>query len=175
VDYIDLFDRASAWTADKVQGANGKLDAETPCEAWKVRDLLNHVLDTQRYFAGVVDDQKTPLPSPTPPDVLGTDPVKQYEEARETVLRAYRRPGAIEKTGPSLGIAFADQLIHGWDLASATGQDTTMPDDLAQAAFDTINGRMPDDKRGGNFKPSLPVSEGASAQERLLAYSGRLG
>ena len=78
-----------------------------------------------------------------------------------------------EKAGPALGIAFADQLVHGWDLAHATGQDDTMPEDLAAAAFAALDGRMPDDQRGQFFKPAVPTSDDATPQERLLAYAGR--
>ena len=79
----------------------------------------------------------------------------------------------IEKTGPSLGIAFSDQLLHGWDLATATAQDATMPAGLPEAAFEMIHGRFTDDQRQGVFKPEVAVPEGASAQDRLLAYTGR--
>ena len=45
-----------------------------------------------------------------------------------------RYDGVVERTGSALGIAFSDQLLHGWDLARATKQDPTMPDGLAEAA-----------------------------------------
>ena len=51
-DLLDLYQRASEWTASKVAGAAEKLDAPTPCEEWDVRTLMNHMLDTQRYFVG---------------------------------------------------------------------------------------------------------------------------
>ena len=72
----------------------------------------------------------------------------------------------IERTGPALGIAFSDQLLHGWDLAIATGQDATMPDGLAQAAYDMIHGRFTDEQRRGVFKPEIAVARDASAQDR---------
>jgi hypothetical protein len=81
----------------------------------------------------------------------------------------YRAPGVIEKTGPSLGIAFSDQLLHGWDLATATAQDATMPEGLPEAAFDMIYGRFTDDQRKGVFKPEVTVANNASAQDKLLA------
>jgi hypothetical protein len=59
--------------------------------------------------------------------VLSADPVNDFNRSRTEMLAAFGESGVIEKTGPSLGIAFSDQLLHGWDLAKATGQDTAMP------------------------------------------------
>ena len=36
-DYLDLYERASAWANDKVDGASDQLDAPTPCDGWDVR------------------------------------------------------------------------------------------------------------------------------------------
>ena len=88
-------------------------------------------------------------------------------------MKAFAQPGVIEKTGPSLGIAFSDLLLHGWDLAQATAQDTTMPDGLAELAYETIHGKFTDEQRVGVFKPELAVAADATAQDRLLAYTGR--
>jgi len=79
----------------------------------------------------------------------------------------------LKKSAMGIGIAFSDMLIHGWDVAKATGQDTTMPDGLAHAAYDTIHGKFTDEQRQGLFKPEIEVADGASPQEKLLAYTGR--
>ena len=173
MDPIDLFDRGTAWTASKIPGAVDKLDAPTPCDEWDVRTLLNHLLAALTYFADAPHDESAKLPQGTPPALLGDDPVEQYAQARERTLGVYREPGVLDRTGPSLGIAFVDQLIHGWDLAQATGQDATMPEDLAATGFAMIDGRMPDDQRGTFFKPALPVADDAPAQDKLLATGGR--
>jgi uncharacterized protein (TIGR03086 family) len=171
-DLLELYRRASDWTAEKVAGTTD-LDAPTGCEGWQVRDLLDHMLDTQRYFAGAARGEKQPPPSPTPPPLSTDDPTADFEKSRAQVLAAFGQDGAIEKTGPALGIAFSDQLLHGWDLARATEQDATMPEGLAQAAYDCIHGRFTDDQRKGVFKPEIPVGDDATPQERLLAYTGR--
>ncbi|HEY6316403.1 MAG TPA: hypothetical protein VI462_00780 [Acidimicrobiia bacterium] len=44
-DLVDLYERASTWTASKVAGATGMLDAPTPCNDWDVATLMNHMLD----------------------------------------------------------------------------------------------------------------------------------
>jgi uncharacterized protein (TIGR03086 family) len=172
-ELLDLYRSASAWTLDKVEGAEGKLDASTPCDDWNVRQLLNHMLQTQHYFVGAARGEQVSPPSGTPPSILTGDPAEDFRRARSETIRTFSEEGVIEKTGPSLGIAFSDQLLHGWDVAEATGQDSTMPEGLAQAAYDTIHGQFTDDQRKGVFKPEVAVDADASAQERLLAYTGR--
>jgi uncharacterized protein (TIGR03086 family) len=172
-DVLDLYGRASEWTVAKVAGASTRLDAATPNDDWDVRTLLNHMLDTQNYFLGAARGGDASPPSPTPPALLGQDPVADFERGRSEMLRAYGEPGVIEKTGPSLGIAFSDQLLHGWDLAKATAQDATMPAGLPEAAYEIIHGRFTDDQRKGVFKPEIDVEPEASPQDRLLAYTGR--
>ncbi len=173
LDLLDSYDLASDWALQKVTVAAKDLDAPTPCDGWDVRTLLNHMLDTQRYFLGAARGEAGSPPSPTPPEVISDDPVADFDRTRQEMIRSYGEPGVVARTGPSLGIAFADQLLHGWDVARATGQDATMPDGLAAAAYETIHGRFTDEQRPGIFKPEIPVAAGASPQDRLLAYTGR--
>jgi uncharacterized protein (TIGR03086 family) len=170
---IELFGRASEWTLGKVAGAAAHLDAETPCDDWAVRDLMSHMLETQHYFLATAEGREAPSPAPVPTTALGDDPVADFRQARTDTLRSFGEPGVIDKSGMSLGIAFSDQLLHGWDLARATGQDETMPAGLSEAAYEIIHGRFTDEQRKGVFKPELMVPANASAQERLLAYTGR--
>jgi uncharacterized protein (TIGR03086 family) len=172
-DYLSLYEQASAWTTDKIRGASDQLDASTPCDDWDVRTLLSHMLDTQRYFLASARGEKATPPGGEPSATLSERPVDDFETVRKEMLDAFGDPQVREKTGPALGIAFSDQLLHGWDVARATKQDATMPSGLAQAAYDTIHGRFTDDQRKGVFKPEVDVDGDASAQERLLAYTGR--
>lgn len=172
-DLLELYGRASEWTLGKVAGAAAQLDVATPCDDWAVRDLMSHMLETQQYFVASAQGHEASPPSPTPTTALGNDPVADFERARADVLRTFGEPGVIDKTGSSLGIAFADQLLHGWDLARATGQDEAMPAGLPEAAYETIHGRFTDEQRKGIFKPEVSVAATASVQEKLLAFTGR--
>ena len=172
MDLLELYQQASDWTVGKVAGTKD-FDATTPCDEWDVRTLLNHMLETQNYFATTASGRQASPPSPHPPELLGDDPAADFERARTKTIEAFDQPGVIEKTGPSLGIAAGDQLLHGWDLARATGQDTTMPDGLAEEVYGMIHGRFTEDERKGVFKPAVKVGADASPQERLLAYTGR--
>jgi len=174
-DQLEQYAQASEWTLDKIRGAAGALDAETPCDAWDVRQLMNHMLETQQYFVrSARGEQVQPPSSDQPPTLIGDDPVREFERARSETMQTFGEPGVLEKTGPAIRIATADQLIHGWDLAKATGQDTTMPDRLAEMAYETVHGGFNDEQRKGMFKPEVAVADTASAQDKLLAYTGRV-
>jgi len=172
-DYLDLYQRASAWTADQVRTASGQMSAPTPCDGWDVKTLLNHMLDTQRFVLESARGEDTSPPSPEPPHLLQGDPVAQFEGVQRDIIETFGEPGVMDKSSFSLVIAFGDQLVHGWDLARATNSDATMPDGLAQACYGLIHGRFSDDQRKGIFKPEIPVPVDATPQEKLLAYTGR--
>jgi len=173
LDLLDLYGRASGWTSTKVVGAASQLDDQTTCDGWDVRMLLNHMLQTQRYFVGAARGEDVTPPGGTPPDLLSDEPPADFARARTQTLETFGEPDVIDKTGPALAIAFSDQLLHGWDLAQSTGQEATMPDGLPEAAFSLIHGRFTEEQRKGIFKPEIPVGRDASAQDRLLAYTGR--
>jgi uncharacterized protein (TIGR03086 family) len=173
MELLDLYTRASAWTLTKATEAAGRPEAATPCDGWDVRTLMNHMLQTQRYFIGSARGQEVAPPAGDPPALLGADPVADFRAARDQTIDVFGQDGVIEKTGPALGIAFGDQLLHGWDLATATGQDTVMPNGLPEAAYELIHGSFSDDQRQGVFGPEIEVSPSATAQEKLLAYTGR--
>ena len=172
-DLLEQYGRASGWAGTKVAIAAQKLNAPTPCDDWDVKTLLSHMLETQRYFAGAARGEHVSPPSPTPSVVLDADPVAQFEQTRTDVLQTFGEPGVIDKTGPSLGVAMSDQLLHGWDLAKATEQDATMPDGLAEATLAMIHGIFTAEERKGILKPEQHVADDASWQDKLLAYSGR--
>lgn len=175
MDVIELFDRATAWTQGKIAALEPDgLGARTPCSDWDVRALLNHLLAGQRMFARAArGEERAAPPQGEPPDLVGDDPAAQYEEARQASLEAFRAAG--DDQARLIGIAFADNLIHGWDLAKATGQDETMPEDLAAAALGMLEGRITDEARGPGkpFASGVEVADDARAQDRLVAYCGR--
>jgi len=131
------------------------------------------MLDTQRHSVGAARGSNAGLASPESPPLIGEDPLAAFTAGRTELVIAYRAPGVIDKTGPSLGIAFSDQLLHGWDLANATEQDATTPEGLPEQAFNIIHGRFTEEQRKGIFKPQIKVVPDASVQDKLLAYMGR--
>ena len=61
------------------------------------------------------------------------------------------------------------------DLASARAEVLHVfeQDGLADAAYRIIHGQFTEEQRQGVFKPEVPVPTDATAQQRLLAYTGR--
>jgi len=183
MDVLDLFERGTAWTSTKVAGAANHLDAPTPCAEWNVKRLLDHLLFIQEMLAAGPSGGTVAPPSGPPPELVGGDPAGEYEDARKKTIDAYSEPGVIDgmlndgqrPAAVMLSIAFCDQLVHGWDVATATGQDTTMPADLASAAWQFLDGRIPDAQRepGKNFGAAIAVPDDANDQDKLIAYCGR--
>jgi uncharacterized protein (TIGR03086 family) len=76
--------------------------------------------------------------------------------------------------GEAAAGTFMDQLVHTWDLATATGQDTSLDPELVEACIAMFLPEMPERGRaGGLIGPAVEVPAGASAQDRLLAAMGR--
>ena len=180
MDILDLFERGTAWTATKIAGAADRLDAPTNCDGWDVRRMIDYLLAGQQMFATSASGCEFAPPSDPPPALTADDPAGQYEEAREATAHAFAQDGVLASTighlpaVQALGIVFCDNLVHSWDLARSSGQDATMPDDLATAAFAMLNGNIPDDRRASAlFKSAVPVPDYASAQDKLIAYTGR--
>jgi uncharacterized protein (TIGR03086 family) len=172
-DLLKLYDQASAWTIEKVAGASDQLETRTPCDEWDVRTLLNHMLETQRFFIGSARGEDASPPSPRPPALISDEPAADFRQAREDMLQTFADPKVIERSAISIGVASSDLLLHGWDLARATKQDASMPDGLAGQVYELIHGRFTDEQRKGLFKPEVTVGSDETPQDKLLAYTGR--
>jgi uncharacterized protein (TIGR03086 family) len=73
-----------------------------------------------------------------------------------------------------LGFTVIEQIVHGWDIARATGQEPGFDDDLAEATLELI--REYDDatiRAPGMFDPEIAVADDAPAIDRLIAFVGR--
>ena len=174
LDLLDLYERASAW--DGNQAARCRLSARCSND---IRALgcphppEPHAPNPEVLRGGGTGEEVTLSLSEDPPDVPSDDPCSDFERAHAETFRTFGERGVLERTGQALGNVFGDQLVHGWDLAVSTGQDPTMPEGLLEAAFALTHGRWPEEQRKGVFKPEIRIAADTSAQEKLLAYSGR--
>jgi len=152
----------------------------TPCEDWTAADLVQHVVDSQGMFLGFVGKEVGELPS------VVDDPVGAVTGAVAVVQAGLDDPVDATRTFTGLMgeqtfeqavdrfLSF-DLVVHRWDLARASGQDATIDEaeldrlDAALAEF----GDMPEMRGPGGFGPAIDAPEGASRQDRVLAFLGR--
>ena len=110
---------------------------QSDCDDWTVRELVNHIV-TGNYWAAELGSGFTieAVGDRLDGDVLGTDPLRAYDDSALVAAAVFRAPGAMEAPcavsyGPVPGEVYCghrliDVLIHGWDVAASTGQDTAL-------------------------------------------------
>jgi uncharacterized protein (TIGR03086 family) len=185
VDIAALHEQALASTRRYVAGTNlDQMGDPTPCEGWDVRALLNHIVSGNEWAAELaagktIDEVGDRLDG----DVVGDDPVAAYDASADRAAAAFNAPGALEAPcavsyGPVPGEVYAghrfiDVLIHGWDLAKATDQDTALDPALVDACWRVIEPQADLLVGSGAFGTTHDVPDGADQQTRLLALLGR--
>ncbi len=71
------------------------------------------------------------------------------------------------------GQLFMDLLIHGWDIAKGTGQDTRLDAELVAQCLPIADALTRQFRATGAFGDDLPVMGDADQQTKLLALVGR--
>lgn len=178
-EIADRYRRLSRAFADEVAAVPPEgWDAPTPCVDWTVRDLVAHVVETQGLFLGFVGRSSGDGPA------VAADPAGAWEVARAAVQADLDDPerATAEFEGFQGRTTFeaavdrflnTDLVVHGWDLARATGQDEHIdPDDVVRvrAVCEGFGEAMRDPRA---FGPELDTPAGADDQTRLLAFLGR--
>ena len=154
----------------------------TTCDNWNVKALMEHISGVSAFgikgFGGAqVNDADHDASK-------GGTTLEAYDKGTKRLLELVKMPGALAAsmpgpTGPMPGAQFAmilfnDFLIHGWDLAKSTKQDTNLPANLVEAAYGAMSPMFPNlSKNGTAFKPMIQTAPNASTQAKLLAGLGR--
>lgn len=164
-------------------------EAPTPCSDWNVRTLLNHVVAGNILTAAVLGGAELPPPEErarlSQVDRLGTGPLAAARKSVVDLIKAFEQPGVLDRIHPSpvgqvpgavlVHLRTTELLVHGWDLARATGQPADFPEALAEQelAFTKANVGRARTGPGGPFGASQPIAEVAPAIDRLAALLGR--
>jgi len=185
VDLPNVHEQALQHTGRYVAGVNdGQWHDATPDEAWDVRTLVNHIVSGNFWVAPLVDGKTIDeVGDRYDGDILGDDPVEAYQRSAKEAAAAFNASGAMAAPcavsyGPVPGEIYAghrfiDVLIHGWDLAKATGQDATLPAGLVEAAFEVVEPQKDLLAASGMFGSNVNVAADADRQTRLLGELGR--
>ncbi|MET9892955.1 TIGR03086 family metal-binding protein [Streptomyces sp. NPDC006465] len=164
-----------------------RLDGATPCPDYAVRNILGHLAglsvafrDAARKDLGATTDTS---PDSAVPDI-GPEWREALPKALDELGDAWRDPaawtgmtraGGVTLPGAVAAAVAADELVvHGWDLARATGQGYE-PDAVAlRASYEFLSAAAEDPTRGGGiFGPVVPVPDEAPLLDRVIGLSGR--
>jgi uncharacterized protein (TIGR03086 family) len=156
----------------------------TPNEGWDVRALVNHIVSGNLWVVELAAGRTIEeVGDRLDGDVLREDPVRAYDASAQVAAAAFEAPGALDAPcavsyGPVPGSVYAghrliDVLIHGWDLAVATDQDTTLDPGLVEACLAVVEPQADQFQASGAFGTHVDVPAGADVQTRLLGLLGR--
>lgn len=116
--------------------------------------------------------------------VAGQDPAAALQAAAAQVrstlttldpLRVVETPRGPLPVEQLLAMALIEPVVHGWDLAVATGQPGTLDLELTVALLPGVQQLGGQLAATGMYAQALPVADGATQAERLLAALGRKG
>jgi uncharacterized protein (TIGR03086 family) len=179
---------AARQLAKLVEGVDpARLDVPTPCPDYTLGDLLEHVggLALAFTWAARKDFPEGPPPGPAgDASRLPADWQTRIPQDVLTMAEAWRDPeawtgmtgaGGVELPGEVAGHVALDELVvHGWDVARATGQDFTI-DDAALTAIQPFVASFSDPANADPalFGPPVPLPDDAPLLDRVIGLTGR--
>jgi uncharacterized protein (TIGR03086 family) len=188
---IELYEAAAQGFRKALSGVRAdQMSNPTPCTEWNVQALINHNIKVTGFVHGALLENITVNPT----DVVGVPlpaegSVAALDAGVARVLELVKSAGSAEKhietpfghmtRGEFLMAPFLDLLVHTWDLAKGTGQNTTLDSGLVGVCYAAFEPQM-DGMRsvdGGDGKhiigPAVPVPASAGTLDKLIGMMGR--
>ena len=183
MDAGTLYHRCVEYFADRVNAVGeDQWGDPTPCADWTVRDLVNHVTGEDLWTVPLMGGATlAEVGERFDGDVLGDDPIRSALEAAHAAVAAVAdelpRGGTVQlsfgetpKEEYAMQLA-ADHLVHGWDLAAATGGDVRMDPHLVAGIGGWFADREELYRGGGVVSACRPLT--GDPRHDLLARFGR--
>ena len=166
------------------------LSAPTPCERYTVGDLIDHIggfaIGFTAAAAKATGDGPPSAPQPGDASRLPADWRTRIPRDLAGLAEAWRTPdawtgmtraGSVELPGEVAGLFALDEVVvHGWDLARATGQPYGADDDHLRAILGLLTPFVASQDAGsadGIFGPAVAVDGDAPLLDRVLGLTGR--
>ena len=176
---------AAAQAARVVSGAPDAPEAtNTPCADWDLRTLLNHTILWTSYSAERRAHGESVAEELMTKDFTA-EPGYQAAYAAQIgrAVQAWSDPkawqgdiGVMGDATPAADVGamlIMEMVLHGWDVAQATGQEYTCAPAVAEAVLKTVQAQAELFRKYEGFKDATNVPDDASALDRALALSGR--
>jgi uncharacterized protein (TIGR03086 family) len=184
MDVAELHRRTVAEFVKRLEDVGDQWDAPTPCADWDVRALVSHIVYEDVWTIPMMEGATVEeVGDRFEGDLLGDDPVGAVRAAADAATIA-AASGLV--AGRTVHLSFgdvsaqeyvyqlaADHLVHGWDLAAATGGERRFDPELVEALavwFKDREGMYRDAEIIGERPPGDPPED---AQDRLIVAFGR--
>ena len=162
-----------------------QLSASTPCEKLPVDELVAHVGGLALAFTAAARKDFGPL-TDTPPTfdgALDDDWRTAYPHRLAELASAFGDPaawqgmsraGGVDFPGEVAGmVALTEVVVHGWDLARATGQPYDVDAATAEAVLPHVAQFAAEEPVDGLFDRAVPVADDAPVLDRIVGMTGR--
>lgn len=157
-------------------------DPAPACPDWDVKGLISHTIGALRMFGDVAASGSADM-GVFGMDLAGDNPLAAYDAQAAATVAAWKADGKIDSDANmpwgampaaiALQILADDVLVHGWDLASATGQQIAWDQDLAADTLEFAQMAFQGPARAGSFGEPVDPPAGADAMTQLVCFLGR--
>lgn len=159
-------------------------DNPSPCTGWSARQLAGHLVDGEGQVRALLEDRepRTPVTDPDALTQLGADPATALGDAAERAQAALTEvdtkavittPHGALPLDQFLTMALIEPVVHGWDLATATGLPLVIDEQAAETLLAGVKQLGTQLAATGMYAPAVPVDQDAPPIEQLLAALGR--
>lgn len=184
---LDLMPAATTLGDLVRQVPDERLGDPTPCPDYTVGDLLDHIGGLAVAFTAAAAKATGELTSRAPQPDAARLPAgwrTSIPAALVALATAWREPdawtgmtqaGGVDLPGEVGGLVALDEIVlHGWDLAAATGRPFGVDPELMGAVHGFVASFDPDpDAAARLFGPIVDVPASAPLLDRTLGLAGR--
>ena len=186
---IEMNEAAAQGFRQRLSGVqSNQMNSPTPCTEWDVQALINHNINATGFAEGVYRGNVTVNPQDVSGPLPGGNGLELLDAGISNVLAALKSAGSLDQQidtpfrpmtrGVFLIDMTWDLLVHTWDLAKGTNQDTTLDSGLVEVIYHAFVPQM-DGLRQMEFQgikpmgPEVSVPASASLQDRFIGMMGR--
>jgi len=170
-------------TGDIIAGVgDDQWELPTPCTEYDVRALTDHIIGWIQVFEAGCHGRM--FEGDASAYRFGADPAEEFRTSARSLSAGWEEYGLDRQVRVMSGempgemvfnMTVMEYLVHGWDLAMATGQEIPFTEEESGDTLARAQRTLPPEYRGANmaFGEIVTVDPDATATTRLAAFLGR--